>query len=46
MANNCNLISQNGMTGDREKLCAGDYYGGASVHCKHNYTIDRSQVPS
>lgn len=33
MANNCNLISQNGLTQATDQLCKGGYYNGASVTC-------------
>ena len=33
MANNCNLISQNGITQATDQMCKGGYSKGASVTC-------------
>ncbi|KIP12229.1 hypothetical protein PHLGIDRAFT_327394 [Phlebiopsis gigantea 11061_1 CR5-6] len=37
MANNCGLISQNGVTQNFNQLCSGGYNAGASVSCDGNH---------
>ncbi|KDQ06044.1 hypothetical protein BOTBODRAFT_71124 [Botryobasidium botryosum FD-172 SS1] len=37
MANDCKLISQNDATQDKDALCGGGYYKGASVTCDSNH---------
>lgn len=33
MTNGCKIIAQNGATQSEAQLCAGGYFGGASVQC-------------
>ena len=37
MANDCGLISQNGLTQDSNQLCAGGYNASASVTCDSSH---------
>ena len=37
MANDCGIISQNGLTQDPHQMCNGGYFGGANVICDSNH---------
>ena len=42
MANDCGIISQNGLTQDPNQMCNGGYFHGANVICDSNHKCVRS----